>query len=191
MRLVMIALLVLLVYGWPTSAHPHIWIDGTFDLELDSGGLRSLGVSWLFDEFNSAQMIGMFDDNRDGLISASESEDFRLEAFEHLRDRDYFVLASLGQERLAIPDARSFKALVENGKLRYSFELPLRVHWTDLEGLVFAFFDPSYFTDFLSTARRETYTFEHRELLLISRTLRLESKGWGTIRVPALQAGLR
>jgi ABC-type uncharacterized transport system substrate-binding protein len=136
-------------------------------------------------------MMDLHDDNRDGLISSSEAEQFRLEAFEHLRSSDYFVLAYSGQNQIAIPDAVGFNASVVNGRLRYSFKLPLTVDWSDLHGLVVACFDRSYFTEFLSEAGRKTYAFGNRRAQLAPKTLQLESEGWGTIKVRALEVALQ
>jgi hypothetical protein len=41
----LIIVAVLLVVVLPIGAHPHLWIDATLELELDTIGLRSLRVS--------------------------------------------------------------------------------------------------------------------------------------------------
>lgn len=190
MRRALPALLFLFV-AFVASAHPHMWIDGVLDLTLDERGVSAVTVSWLFDEFNSADLIFTFDENLDGRLSRAEQAVVRERAFEHLISAGYFVVAFAGTDRLPVPEADSFSASIEDGQLRYEFSLPLRIRWDQMDNLVLALFDSSYYIDFLSEARSESYRHGRRALTMTPETLRLQSEGWGVIRVPALQVALR
>lgn len=184
-----LALLILLPVL--SHAHPHMWIDGTIELHLDGGGLSGLTATWTFDEFNSAEMIFMFDDDLDGNLSPAEVERIHDEAFAHLVQLDYFLIVFAGQDRVEVPQADSFDARIERGRLIYEFTIPLRLSWGRLDDTVIAFFDVSYFIDFLSEGARDRYAHSGRTVQLRSDTLRLASQGWGTIRVPAVRTALR
>ncbi|MFW6313516.1 MAG: DUF1007 family protein, partial [Spirochaetota bacterium] len=93
-QLLWLSLLILVV---PTLySHPHMWIDGVVDVELEDSGVSGLTVAWLFDEFNSANMIFSLDSDLDGVISSSESRAIRDQAFSHLSRADYFLVAFAG-----------------------------------------------------------------------------------------------
>ncbi len=168
-----------------------MWIDGTIELRLDNSGLSGLTATWVFDEFNSAEMIFMFDDDLNGKLSPAEVDRIRNEAFAHLVQLDYFMIAFAGEDRLRIPEANSFDARIERGRLIYEFTVPLRLPWNRHDDAVIAFFDVSYFIDFLSEAARDRYAHAGRTLHLRSDTLRLASQGWGTIQVPAVRTAIR
>jgi nickel/cobalt transporter (NicO) family protein len=183
------ALCALLAVSLPAvaAAHPHMWIDATFDLEFDANGIASLAVAWEFDEFNSAELIFGFDDNLDGAFSRTEVDRVRREAFEHLVRIDYFLVAFAGQRRLEVPEADHFSASIADGRLRYEFTLPMPIRWREMDDLVLGTFDESYFIDFVSDARRPSYETGARSVRLGEELLQLASDGWGTVRVPALR----
>jgi nickel/cobalt transporter (NicO) family protein len=177
--------------GAAVHAHPHMWIDGTFELQLDNNGLSGIRATWEFDEFNGSEMIFMFDDDFDGRLSAAEVRRVHDEAFVHLVQLDYFMVAFSGERQLTIPEADSFDARIDRGRLVYEFTVPLRVPWQNLDDLVIAFFDESFFIDFVSVADADRYNHAGHTLRLQSETLRLASQGWGNIYVPAVRTVLR
>jgi ABC-type uncharacterized transport system substrate-binding protein len=185
----MLALVV--VAAGRAAAHPHIWIDGSIRLLVDDLGLHAVEVTWVFDDFNSADMISLFDENGDGRISASDSEGFRTKAFEHLNESGYFTLLSRGTERLAIAEARNFRAETRGGRLVYRFQLPIRIGWRDMDGLVISFFDHTYYTDFKIEPVHPSYAWAGRRAVLRPITTQLASLGWGTIPVPGLLIDFR
>ena len=168
-----------------------MWIDGTVDARFDADGLSALSVTWLFDEFNSAEMIFSLDTNLDGRISESENESIRAQAFSHLGRTDYFLVVFAGTRRVVIPDATEFRASITDGRLQYRFVVPVRVGWRETEDLVIALFDRSYFIDFLTEAARPVLVHTDRDIRLDEASMVLESDGWGTIRVPAVKVVVR
>lgn len=185
------SLIIFMFTAGALAAHPHLWIDTTVDLQMDSRGLSGVAVTWLFDEFNSADMIFSFDENLDGEISTAEQERVRMEAFAHLAEIDYFLVVFRGQDPVELGEADSFNASILDGRLQYEFSVPVRVAWNDVENLVIASFDQSYFIDFISRPVRTSYARGRRTVQVRNETLQLSSEGWGTIRVPAVRADLR
>ena len=192
MRIRAFSIVWLILFSLPTlGAHPHMWIDGTIGLKLDSNGLSAIEVLWLFDEFSSADMLLLYDLDRDGKLSAREVERIRDEGFSHLRNRDYFMVAYLGEREVDIPDAQDFHASIRDGRLAYGFTLPLKMAFNGLDGLVVGMFDFSYFVDFLSEPERERYVHQTRTVDLKPVLLRLASEGWGTIETRAVRLQVR
>lgn len=173
------------------DAHPHMWIDAAVDLELDAAGIAGLDIEWTFDEFTSADLIFTFDDDLDGSLSRAETATIRREAFEHLVEIDYFLVAFAGTDRLEVSEADRFTASIEDGRLVYGFRVPVRIAWGRMDDLVVGHFDQSYYIDFLTEPRRAEYAAAGRRVRLGEETLRLASDGWGTVRVPALRVEAR
>lgn len=168
-----------------------MWIDGVVDVDFDDSGLSGLTVVWLFDEFNSADMIFSLDSDLDGAISPSENQAIRDQAFSHLGRSDYFLVAFAGTRRVEVPEATRFSASIVDGRLRYEFAVPLRLDWGDVDDVVFGLFDPSYYIDFATDPARATLARGGRTVRLSDETLTLESEGWGRIRVAAVKMGLQ
>ena len=168
-----------------------MWIDGVFDLQVDRRGIASVGVSWVFDDFNSSELIFSFDEDLDGELDRAEQREIEQRAFAHLGQADYFVVAFAGTRRVQVPAASDFRATIDEGRMRYEFTLPLRLGWDELDDFVMGLFDSSYYIDFLSDPAHERYSHGNRSLALSHETLHLESEGWGTIRVPVIRVALR
>ena len=169
------------------NAHPHMWIDGTIDLRFDASGLSGITVSWLFDEFSSADMLFMYDEDHDGVLSSAEVRQLRDETFSHLRRTDYFIIAWTGSQQLGVPDAADFTAAIRDGRLVYSFFLPFRGRWIDIDNMVFTMFDYGYFIDFLTQPETERYRHQGRTIDLSQVLLQLQSEGYGVIRAHGVQ----
>jgi len=192
MRVRLLICLVMLALGaGHLAAHPHIWIDSTLGFEFDRSGISTVRVTWLFDDFYSADMILSFDANRDGELSTAEQRTVRADTFEHLVEVGYFLLVFSGARRVDVGEAQSFSASVTDGRLAYEFTVPVRVPWAELSDLVVTTFDSSYFVDFLSEPSQTRYSHGERTILLSPETLQLASAGYGTIRVPAVKADLQ
>lgn len=168
------------------SAHPHAWIDTQIDLITDAGGVSGLSVRWTFDEFNSADLIFAYDENLDGTFSSAEQQSLREGAFDHLAGVDYFLVAYRGNASIGIGDAQRFLASIDRGRLVYEFTVPIDLRLTEIDDVVVASFDSSYFIDFVTEAERSLYHSGERRLRVSEDTLYLSSVGYGTIEVPAV-----
>ncbi len=182
-----IVVIALLLLPSVSVAHPHMWIDAGVDLEVDGGGVAAVDVEWTFDEFSSADLIFSFDENLDGALSRAEIATIRSDAFAHLHQVDYFLVAFAGSDRLEMPAADEFTARIDDGRLVYVFRVPVRIGWDRMEDLVVGHFDQSYYIDFLTESRNSEYGGQGRRVVVGEETLRLASDGWGTVRVPALR----
>lgn len=180
------AALMFMSLCWSLPAHPHIWIDGSIDLQFDGAGLSGLEVRWAFDDFNSADMILHFDTNGDFTLSADEVRSVRERSFDHLFAIDYFMLISVDGRQIEPPAATAFDAAFEGGRLIYSFVTPVRVAWRDLDTLSIALFDQSYYIAFQTNATRARYSSSGAVISAARSITRMTTDGWGTVRVAGI-----
>jgi ABC-type uncharacterized transport system substrate-binding protein len=183
-----LALLVALLWvSGDASAHPHLWIDTTVDLLLDDSGVHAAAVTWVFDDFNSSEMIFMFDTNLNGELSPDEVQRLQQESFSHLAQIDYFLLSYRGSEQLDIGGAQAFDASIDRGRMSFEFTVPIQVPWRRIADLVIMSFDGSYYIDFQTTPVRSRYVHDQHVLHVLNETVRLTTAGYGTVSVPAIR----
>ena len=187
----MVSAVLLVASSLCAHAHPHMWIDGSLDFDFNASGLSGVKVRWVFDAFNSAEMLTLWDRDGDGQLTGGEVELVRDSGFAHLYDNGYFILAQTTGSELEIPVAGSFNTRVDDGKLIYEFSVPLQVRWNLVDGLTLGFFDRSYYIDFASVSERTMYNAQGRSVSISAASLSLATEGWGTVNVPALKLGVR
>ena len=173
------------------GAHPHMWIDGILGLELGTNGVEGIRVTWMFDQFNSADMLNQLRISPRGQITAAQSREIYETAFVHLRAMDYFVLAKQRNRTVPLPDAVDFTASIDRRRLVYEFTIPLSMSARDANELVLAFFDQSYFISFMTLAASDAYRSGGATFEFVQEPLRLETDGWGNVQITALRTVVR
>lgn len=71
-------------------AHPHIWIDSYYQVNLSSPKVQILEAYWQFDVFSSVDMLMEFDKNADGQLTGAEKADAAT-AMMNLAQYQYFI----------------------------------------------------------------------------------------------------
>ncbi len=170
------------------AAHPHMWIDTSVDFEFSARGLSGIRVTWRFDDFNSADLRARFDENDNGSIDPPEELALYEGAFSHLDEIGYFMLANVRGESQELPAATDFSAFVDDGKLVYRFTIPLELRFSQFNNMVLAFFDVSYFIDFVTEPERERYFATGRTIQVEEQSMRLDTQGWGIVPITAVRA---
>lgn len=127
-----------------------MWIRGQLLPEFGRDGLEAVHVLWNIDELTSAPLILDYDTDRDGRLSPQEVSTLRTSAFEHLIDCEYYLVVEV-RNLLATPTrATNFDARIEDGRVIYDFQVPLKVtiRWEDVPDVSLFLFDRTYFIDF-------------------------------------------
>jgi ABC-type uncharacterized transport system substrate-binding protein/ABC-type nickel/cobalt efflux system permease component RcnA len=187
-------ILLLLLIPVLLFAHPHIWIESSVLPVLGPGGLEAVEVIWTFDDFNSSSLAAKFDTDQDGLLNASETARAGAESFSHLIDREYYLVIDV-DGLLGTPlEAEGFSAVIEDGRLTYSFRSPLEIpiRWRDMDKVALFLFDPTYFIDFRTAGPESlTLTWENRTAAFVKAERELVTQGYGKVIVKGLvsQAG--
>lgn len=79
----------------PTLAHPHIWIDSYYSVNLSSPRVNVVEAHWSFDVFSSLDMLIEFDKNANGQLEKAEEAE-AAQAFTNLAQYGYFIKMEVG-----------------------------------------------------------------------------------------------
>jgi len=140
------ALLVLV--GFPLSAHPHVWVDVKAELAVNSGYLDGVWTEWTFDDAFSQLILADHDPAGTGKIDAQTSAAVKRGYFDNLRAYGYFTHLGLGTRVLEVPVPQKFVASVTpDQRVKYRFFLPLGVRLDAKTPFAVSFYDESFFTD--------------------------------------------
>jgi len=138
-------ILVLFSVSSSLFAHPHCFIDYTLTSQFDSDGLIGFKTQWIFDEMFS-EYVRTYDENEDGKFTDEELIILKKEAFDNLKDYDYFTRIYVDAHIFKVNFIKDFKAWFEGDKVAYEYFIPC--HVTGLSSdkhICFMVFDPTYY----------------------------------------------
>ena len=70
-------------------------------------------------------IVADYDHGKEGSFTDAEAADLKKGAFDNLRNYHYFLAFSVGGKPVALPPIKDFKPSIRDGKLVYSFSLPI------------------------------------------------------------------
>ena len=109
-------------------AHPHTFIETSAEFLFAGPGLSGVGITWVFDLLNYDEtVVSDYDLDGNGSLNEPEVRALRSRAFVNLRNHDYFVTVEQNGHSVPVPDAQDFSAQIQDGKMVYSFFLPIAV----------------------------------------------------------------
>jgi ABC-type uncharacterized transport system substrate-binding protein len=111
----------------PLFAHPHVFIDNSFDFIFDDESLRGIEVTWVFDEMFSASIIMDYDANKNRIFEEKESQAVERGAFSNLKNYDYFLHIDIDGKNFTIKTVNDFTAEITDNRMVYHFFIPLKV----------------------------------------------------------------
>jgi ABC-type uncharacterized transport system substrate-binding protein len=148
---VLTATAALLLSLLPTtiSAHPHVWIECGITAVFDNEGLTGFRQRWVLDEMFSASMLPVIDLNNDGRISPEESEVAKREAFDNLKEYNYFTDVRIDGKPFLVEYVKDFVCTLDGeGRLIYEFFVPCTVKAVPTPKTVtIGVYDASFFCD--------------------------------------------
>jgi len=143
------ALLLAFVPAIAAYAHPHVFITSRVAVDFDGSALSRVSVSWTFDELFSQVIAADYDKGKKGSFTAAEIEALKKGAFDNLRNYHYFLSFFVDGKRIALPPIRDFAPSISDGKLVYSFSLPLELPIADAQReLRITIYDDTYYVAF-------------------------------------------
>jgi ABC-type uncharacterized transport system substrate-binding protein len=130
-------------------AHPHVFITSRVAVDFEGGAVSRISVEWSFDELFSQMIISDYDQGKKGSFTDGEAAALKKGAFDNLRNFHYFLALGVDGKSLALPPIRDFKPSIREGKLVYSFSLPLSIS-VPLAGreLRLTIYDDTYYVAF-------------------------------------------
>ncbi|MCK5760902.1 MAG: DUF1007 family protein [Candidatus Delongbacteria bacterium] len=118
-----IIFLVLLVFAKTSYSHPHEFANVELKLNIQKDNTIYIQVSWEFDEMSSMMLIEDFDKNRDGQFDAIENITVEKDAFEVLKDIDFYAFMRINNIKHAIKSYGNFNVSIKNYKVIYKFTI--------------------------------------------------------------------
>ena len=118
---------VLVAAVWVSDAHanPDVWVTAGVTYRFEDKKVTAITFEWKFDEYFSDRTIRTYDSNENGALEPGEVENLRGEAFDPLKEFDYYVHIWVGEEKREDHNIESFEARVDDTKLVYRFTVAL------------------------------------------------------------------
>lgn len=136
---------------WPLlalNAHPHVFIKSQVAVDFQGTSLSALSVEWTFDELFSQMIAADYDRSRKGSFTETEAAALKKGAFDNLRNYHYFLALFLDGKPLLLPPIRNFRPSMREGRLVYTFSLPLALAIASRSELRITIYDDSYYVAF-------------------------------------------
>lgn len=131
-----------------SDAHPHVWLDTTFELLVESERVHAARVYWTFDEFFSALMLEDFDKDGDGTLDDGAAALLFEQVLEPLREYSYFTHLHVDGAKVVVEGVEDFDATAEDQRVTFGFTVPLPRAIDPRETLFsIALYDESYYVE--------------------------------------------
>ena len=118
-----IIFLVLLVFAKTSYSHPHEFANVELKLNIKKDNAIYIQVSWEFDEMSSIVLIEDFDKNRDGKFDINEIIKVEKDAFEVLKDINFYAYMTVNKSKHTIKSYKNFNVSIKNYKVIYEFTI--------------------------------------------------------------------
>jgi ABC-type uncharacterized transport system substrate-binding protein len=143
-----VALAAQLAWAGAAQAHPHVWVDGVAQLNVEGGKLASITNIWTFDAPFSAYATQGLDSNGDHKLSAAELKPLSQTNMEALEPYHFFtyVKDAGAQVEFAAPEHYGLK--MGKKRLTLTFTLPLEEPIAFTKSTEIDVLDPEYFVAF-------------------------------------------
>ena len=130
-------------------AHPHVFINNKMTLLFDGGVLKGMSFRWVFDDMFSEMILTDFKPDVDGSFSDKATSQIKSGAFDNLENYHYFLAFFVGKKPLKKIRIEQFTPSVMEGKLVYSFFVPLDLPvMTEEQTVRVTVYDDTYFVAF-------------------------------------------
>ncbi|TCG05902.1 ABC transporter substrate-binding protein [Paraburkholderia steynii] len=107
------------------TAHPHVWITYTAKIHMRGATITGITETWHFTEGFPVMLIGIDHLPPGGPLGPAQTGIFRQQAFSSLAPADYFSHLLVDGEPQHFAEPADFRVSVENGRIEYTFTLPL------------------------------------------------------------------
>jgi ABC-type uncharacterized transport system substrate-binding protein len=134
------------------TAHPHVFVDYTVKLVLAGDRLTGVRLTWTFDDLFSGFILQEFDQDRNGTLSAAESQRIEAKHLSEFRRVAYYANITVDGRPIVVPDASDFRATAAKGIVTYEFLLPLSVPLASTTTIEVYVDDPVYYIAYIPAA---------------------------------------
>ena len=132
------------------QAHPHVFIISQISISYNDNGIAGFQINWTFDSMFTEIMLDEYDENSDGEFDKKEIDRLYKNAFVNLKKSGYFTQIYIENQLVKIKKITTFKASINEGKLIYSFFIPINItlHKSATNINVYCY-DESYYMDIM------------------------------------------
>ncbi|MGF6602022.1 ABC-type uncharacterized transport system substrate-binding protein [Paraburkholderia sp. GAS448] len=134
----------------PLAAHPHVWITYAGVARMDGSTLGAVQEKWTFSQGFPVSIVGdLTDIPKAGPLGPKYIRLFRQQAFDSLKGADYFTHVFVDGKAAHFGEVRDFAVSIEDGRIVYTFVLPLadKVD-AKLAKVQLGIWDETFFVDF-------------------------------------------
>ncbi|MDD4527993.1 MAG: DUF1007 family protein, partial [Candidatus Margulisbacteria bacterium] len=167
-------------------AHPHSFIDYETTICFDDEGVSGVQTTWYFDEMFSS-FVEAYDVDGDRIFSDAEVKVLKAEAFDNLKEHNYFSKFYIDGKIFYPTFIKDFKPFFVEDKIVYSFFVPCHVQATAMpKEMIVMFFDPTYYIH-VDPVKKEAVSFEndHNYSVVVNREKRKQDAYYQNVIVPA------
>lgn len=141
--------------GSVAEAHPHVWVTYNVTAMLRQGEIVALREHWVFDPMFSSMVAGdVLKRPHVAALSTADVATIKAHAFQNLQGYGYFQHLTASNKAAGFGAVSEFNASMENGKLTYTFVLPLAHPADPHHGpLKLGIWDDTYYVDMAPQAK--------------------------------------
>ena len=138
-----------MIYPLCLTGHPHIFINQRITIVYKNKIMDGLRINWTFDKFFSESFISDYDKNRNKKFDKNEIVKIKAEAFESLKDYNYFSYFIVSGKKIKVNTVKDFSADISpKKKLIYNFYICFKTNKiSPAREFIFGVFDETIFTD--------------------------------------------
>lgn len=130
------------------QAHPHVWVDGVAQLNVEGGKLTSITNIWTFDAPFSAYATQGLDTNGDHKLSAAELKPLSQTNMEALEPYHFFTYVKDAGTQVEFAPPEHYGLKMGKRRLTLTFTLPLVQPVALARSTEVDVLDPEYFVAF-------------------------------------------
>ncbi|ACD18646.1 ABC-type uncharacterized transport system periplasmic component-like protein [Paraburkholderia phytofirmans PsJN] len=134
----------------PLAAHPHVWITYASVAQMHGSTLNAVQEKWTFSQGFPVSIVGdLADMPKAGSLGPRYVNIFKQQAFDSLKGADYFTHVFVDGKPVRFGEPRNFAVSIDDGRIVYTFELPLadKVD-VRLAQVQLGIWDETFFVDF-------------------------------------------
>lgn len=110
----------------PVAAHPHVWITYSSVASMRGSTLNAVQEKWIFSRGFPVSIVGdLADMPKAGPLGPKYVGIFKQQAFDSLKGAGYFTHVFVDGKPARFGEPRNFAVSIDDGRIVYTFELPL------------------------------------------------------------------
>ncbi len=146
-KILYIVILSLFIFVYSAYSHPHVFIDNSVIFIFGENGLKSIQLTWVFNEMFSSMVIEDYDKNKDGEFDQDELEILQIDMFSNVKDYCYFCHMTIDGKEFKVNEVVDFFAYIRDGAMVvYTFIVPCEViAEAKYKTIVLSVYDDTYY----------------------------------------------